>query len=282
MDRLRSDRRLRKLFRNGLAMTGLVVILLLVALAVAAPWLGLPDPNAVDTANRLRPIFHPGHILGTDEFGRDMLSRLVWGGRTSLVTGLTATAFSAVVGIVLGICAGFMGGRVDSLIMRGTDVLMSFPYILLAIAIASALGPGLRNAMIAIGITGMPIYVRTVRSSALVIMEQEYVTAARSLGAREGWVAWRHLLPNLISPIIVIFSLDVGSKIIATASLSFLGLGPQPPLADWGSMLANGRTYLALAPHVATLPGLLILLVALGWNLLGDGLRDALDPRMKV
>jgi peptide/nickel transport system permease protein len=279
---LDGNRRWIRLRRNGMAMTGLMILLSLTILAISAPYLGLDEPNQVNTATRLRPPLSEGHLLGTDEFGRDMFSRLVWGGRTSLVTGLLAAGISAVSGVVLGVAAGFFGGKIDSVIMRGTDVLMSFPYILLAIAIAAALGPGLTNAMIAIGITGMPIYIRTVRSSALTVMNQEFITAARSLGAHDGGIAWRHLMPNLLSPITVIFSLDVGTKIIATASLSFLGLGPQPPLADWGSMLANGRTYLALAPHVATLPGVLILVVVLGCNLLGDGIRDALDPRLRI
>lgn len=276
------DRRWRRLLTNGMAVTGLALILILALLALAAPWLGLQDPIAVETSRRLLPIFSPGHLLGTDEFGRDMLSRLVWGGRTSLVTGLLSAAISAVLGVALGVLAGFAGGRTDTLIMRGTDVLMSFPYILLAIAVTAALGPGIRNAMLAVGITGIPIYIRTVRSTSLVIMQQEYITAARAIGSPNLRIALRHLLPNLVSPITVIFSLDVGSKIIATSSLSFLGLGPQPPLADWGSMLSNGRTYLSMAPHVATLPGLLILAVVLGCNLLGDGVRDALDPRMKL
>lgn len=283
MDETReTDRRWRRLLTNGMAMTGLALIVLLAALALAAPWLGLKDPIAVETANRLQPMFSPGHLLGTDEFGRDMVSRLIWGGRTSLVTGLLSAAISAAIGVTLGVLAGFMGGRTDTLIMRGTDVLMSFPYILLAIAVTAALGPGIRNAMLAVGITGIPIYIRTVRSTSLVIMQQEYITAARAIGSPNLGIAVRHLLPNLVSPITVIFSLDVGSKIIATSSLSFLGLGPQPPLADWGSMLSNGRTYLSMAPHVATLPGLLILAVVLGCNLLGDGVRDALDPRMKL
>lgn len=277
-----TDRRWRRLLTNGMAMTGFALILVLALLALLAPWLGLQDPIAVETSKRLLPLFSPGHPLGTDEFGRDMLSRLVWGGRTSLVTGLLSAGISALLGVSLGVLAGFAGGRTDTLIMRGTDVLMSFPYILLAIAVTAALGPGIRNAMLAVGITGIPIYIRTVRSTSLVIMQQEYITAARAIGSPNLGIALRHLLPNLVSPITVIFSLDVGSKIIATSSLSFLGLGPQPPLADWGSMLSNGRTYLSMAPHVATLPGLLILAVVLGCNLLGDGVRDALDPRMKL
>jgi ABC-type dipeptide/oligopeptide/nickel transport system permease subunit len=265
--------------RNRLAVLAALVLVAAVLAAALAPWLPLLDPDAVDTPNRLRPPLSPGHTLGTDEFGRDLLARLAWGARVSLLAGAGAAAAAMVVGVALGIIGGFYTGWPETLVMRLTDILMAFPYILLAIAIVAGLGPGLRNAMIAIAIVGFPLYTRLVRGVVLSLREREFVDAARALGAGDAVILGRHVLPHLISPVTVAFSLDVGAKILATAGLSFLGLGTQPPTADWGSMLATARQFVILSPHVALLPGLAIFVVVLALNLVGDALRDVLDPR---
>jgi peptide/nickel transport system permease protein len=269
----------RVLSRNRLAVTALFVIVLAVALALAAPWLPLADPDAVNTPNRLKPPLSPGHPLGTDEFGRDLLSRLVWGARVSLLAGVGTAGLAMVVGVVLGVLGGYYTGWIEAMVMRLTDVLMAFPYILLAIAIVAGLGPGLRNAMIAIAIVGFPLYTRLVRGVVLSVKQLEFVEAARALGSTDATILARHVLPQFVSPVLVTFSLDVGAKILATAGLSFLGLGTQPPTADWGSMLATGRQFVVLSPHVVLLPGLAIFVIVFAVNLVGDALRDALDPR---
>ena len=271
---------LRIMSRNRLAATGFVVILLAVVAALSAPWLPLPDPDAVETPNRLRPPLSPGHPLGTDEFGRDLGSRLVWGARVSLLAGVGTAALAMLVGVTLGILGGYYTGWIEMTVMRLTDILMAFPYVLLAIAIVAGLGPGLRNAMIAIAIVGFPLYTRLVRSVVLSVREREFVEAARALGSGDLVILGRHVVPHLVSPVIVAFSLDVGAKILATAGLSFLGLGTQPPTADWGSMLATGRQFVILRPHVVLLPGLAIFVMVLALNLVGDAVRDALDPRV--
>ncbi|HVG78866.1 MAG TPA: ABC transporter permease [Patescibacteria group bacterium] len=272
----------RSVWKQGLAVAAGLALVAAVLAAVLAPVLPLVDPDTVDTPNRLRPPGSPGHALGTDEFGRDLLARLVWGARVSLLAGVATAAASMLVGVVLGVLGGFYTGWVETVVMRLTDVLMAFPYILLAIAIVGGLGPGLRNAMLAIAIVGFPIYTRLVRSIVLSLREREFVEAARALGATDPIILGRHILPHLLSPVIVAFSLDVGFKILATAGLSFLGLGTQPPTADWGSMLATGRQFVILSPHVALLPGLAIFVVVLALNLVGDALRDVLDPRAAV
>jgi peptide/nickel transport system permease protein len=265
--------------RNRLALLALLVLVGVVLAACLAPHLPLADPDTVDTANRLRPLFTPGHPLGTDEFGRDLLSRLVWGARVSLLAGAATAAAAMLVGVVLGVLSGYYSGWPETVIMRLTDILMAFPYILLAIAIVAGLGPGLRNAMIAIAIVGFPIYTRLVRGIVLSVRGREFVEAARALGSTDRLILLRHIVPQLLSPVIVAFSLDVGAKILATAGLSFLGLGTQPPTADWGSMLATGRQFVILSPHVVLLPGLAIFVIVLALNLVGDALRDLLDPR---
>ena len=272
----------RRAWRQGLAVAAALALVAAVLAAVLAPVLPLIDPDTVDTPNRLRPPGSPSHALGTDEFGRDLLARLVWGARVSLLAGVDTAAASMLVGVVLGVVGGFYTGWVESIVMRLTDILMAFPYILLAIAIVGGLGPGLRNAMLAIAIVGFPIYTRLVRSIVLSLREREFVEAARALGAGDPVILGRHILPHLLSPVIVAFSLDVGFKILATAGLSFLGLGTQPPTADWGSMLATGRQFVILSPHVAMLPGLAIFVVVLALNMVGDALRDLLDPRTAV
>jgi peptide/nickel transport system permease protein len=274
---------IRRLFgKNRLAAAAVGALALAVAAAIAAPWLPLVDPDRVDTPNRLRAPLTPGHALGTDEFGRDMLSRLVWGARISLLAGVGTAALAMLVGVTLGVLGGYHTGWVETVVMRLTDILMAFPYILLAIAIVAGLGPGLWNAMLAIAVVGFPFYTRLVRSVVLSLRSREFVEAARALGSPDAAILARHILPHLISPVIVAFSLDVGAKILATAGLSFLGLGTQPPTADWGSMLATGRQFVILRPHVALLPGLAIFLVVLAVNLVGDALRDLLDPRVRA
>jgi peptide/nickel transport system permease protein len=274
---------MRRLVRkNRLAVVALIVIVLAVIAALAAPWLPLLDPDAVDTPSRLKAPGAPGHPLGTDEFGRDLLSRLVWGARVSLIAGVGTAAAAMLMGVSLGLVAGYYRGWPETLIMRFTDILMAFPFILLAIAIVAGLGPGLRNAMIAIAIVGFPIYARLVRSVVLSVREREFVEAARALGSPDRLILARHVVPHLLSPVVVAFSLDVGAKILVTAGLSFLGLGTQPPTADWGSMLATGRQFVTLSPHVVLLPGFAIFVIVLALNLVGDAVRDILDPRTRA
>jgi peptide/nickel transport system permease protein len=267
--------------RSHAAVFGLGLVVALTLGAVLAPMLTRHDPNEVDTARRLARPLSPGHPLGTDEFGRDMTARLLHGARTSLAIGLAATALAALAGSLCGLLAGLGGGWIDHAIMRSIDTLMAFPYFLLAIAIIAALGPGLVNGMIAVAVVNIPFYARIVRGTVLAVRETEYVQAARALGVSEARLAIKHVLRNCLAPIIVAVTLNVGGMITALAGLSFLGLGVQPPVSDWGSMLSSSRQYINVAPHVAALPGLAIFLAVLGFNLLGDGLRDALDPRLR-
>ena len=267
--------------RSHAAMFGLALVVALTVCAVLAPLLTPHDPNEVDTTRRLARPLSPGHPLGTDEFGRDMTARLLHGARISLAVGLAATTLAALAGSLCGLLAGLGGGWIDHAIMRSIDTLMAFPYFLLAIAIIAALGPGLVNGMIAVAVVNIPFYGRIVRGTVLAVRETEYVQAARALGVSELRLAIKHVLRNCLAPIIVAVTLNVGGMITALAGLSFLGLGVQPPVSDWGSMLASSRQYINVAPHVAALPGLAIFLAVLGFNLLGDGLRDALDPRLR-
>ena len=267
--------------KSGGAVLGLCLVVLVAVAAVIAPALAPHDPDAIDTARRLARPLTAGHLLGTDEFGRDLLSRLLHGARISLVVGLAATALAALAGSVCGLLAGFLGRWVDQAIMRGIDTLMAFPYFLLAIAIIAVLGPGLVNGMVAVAIVNIPFYGRIVRATVLAVKQTEYVEAARALGVSEVRLSLTHVLRNCLAPLIVAITLNVGGMITALAGLSFLGLGVQPPTSDWGSMLASSRQYINVAPHVAAFPGLAIFLTVLGFNLLGDGLRDALDPRLR-
>jgi peptide/nickel transport system permease protein len=271
----------RRLARNRLALVGLAVVSVVVLVALLAPLLPIPHPNEVTTGNRLQPIGTAGHPLGTDHLGRDLLSRLVWGSRTSLSVGLFATMIAAFVGSLVGLSAGFFGGWVDSLLMRSVDTLMAFPYLLLAIGLVAVLGPGLVNAMIAISVVNIPFFARAVRGTTLGLVSAEYIEAARVLTYSRGRILFSEVLPNVAPTIIVTMSTTIGWMITETAGLSFLGLGAQPPQADWGSMLGAGREYIASAPHVMIVPGLAIFLVVISLNFLGDGLRDALDPRLK-
>ena len=272
----------RTLLRRQTPVLGAVILLAVVLGAVLAPVLPIKDPNAVKPADRLQSWFESAeHPLGTDDLGRDLLSRLIWGARSSLAAGVLSAVFSMVAGVAIGMISGFKGGKVDLVIMRLLDILMAFPLLILAMTIMAALGPGLRNAMIAIAIVGLPLYARVIRGTTLALKEGAYVEAARSIGAGDARIMVHHILPNTAAAIIVLFTLDIGTKIVLTSGLSFLGLGSQPPTADWGAMVALGRPLITTAPLVSSLPGIAIMIVVLSFNLLGDGLRDALDPRLK-
>lgn len=272
---------LHRLRRDRMAVAGAVLLLCAALVSLLAPVLAPQDPTQTNLAQRLAPIGTPGYPLGSDELGRDILSRLIWGGRVSLLVGFGAVIVAMVFGVIVGLMAGYFGGWLDSVIMRLIDILMAFPAILLAIAIVASLGPGLRNAMLAISIVGIPYYARIIRGSVLSLRELEFIHAARIIGAPDLRILTRHVLPNCLGPLIVAATLDVGWMIMAAAGLSFLGLGAQPPTAEWGVMLSGGRQFIRVAPHLSVLPGAAILLVVLALNFLGDGLRDALDPRLR-
>jgi peptide/nickel transport system permease protein len=267
--------------RHSLAVIGAILVGLVVLVAVAAPILPLPDPNATDLPARLAPPFSAGHLLGADELGRDVLSRIVWGTRISLAVGAVAALSAALIGSLIGVVAGFYGRWVDTLLMRAIDMLMAFPYLLLALAIVAALGPGLMNALFAIAIVNIPFFARAVRGVTLGLVRRDYIDAARLGGQSDLQILTGEILPNLMSVIVITLSTTLGWMILETAGLSFLGLGAQPPQADLGSMLGEGRKLVIVAPHVATIPGLVILLIVIGINLIGDGIRDLLDPRLK-
>lgn len=270
----------RRLRKNHMAMFGLVVIALLVLLAVFAEKIAPYDYAEQNLAIKLQPPSRE-HLLGTDNFGRDVLSRIIFGTRVSLQVGLISVGLAVSIGGALGAVAAFYGHRVDNLIMRAMDIFLAIPGMLLAIAIAAALGPALKNMMIAIGIGAMPAYARIVRGSILPIKEQEFIEAARAIGASDSRLIMRHLVPNVMAPVIVQATLGIASAILSAAALSFLGLGIQPPTPEWGSMLSAGRNYIRGYPYLTIFPGLIIMLTIYSFNVLGDGLRDALDPRLK-
>jgi peptide/nickel transport system permease protein len=266
--------------RNRLALVGLVLVAVLALSAVLAPWLAPYDPARQSLIEkRARP--GAKFILGADEFGRDILSRVIYGSRVALLVGVLSATIAVVGGLVLGMIAGFSGGWLDSLMMRGIEILLAFPYLLLALAIVAALGPGSLNTTIAVGVWGIPAVTRIVRGSVLSLRETEYVGAARALGAPALALLRRHILPNVVPSLIVYGTLFMANAILLEAALSFLGLGVQPPTASWGLMVSTGRDVLLVAPHVATVPGLAIMLAVLAFNRVGDGLRDALDPRLR-
>ena len=269
------------LLNNTLATIGLVVFALIVLIALAAPLLPLPDPDVTAPANRLFRPLTEGHLLGTDALGRDILSRLIWGTRVSLLVGISATLIAAFFGSLIGLVAGYAGGRVDTLLMRGIDMVMAFPYILLALAIVAVLGPGLLNALYAIAVVNIPFFARNIRGIALGLSRREFVDAARLSGKSNAQILFIEVLPNVLPVIIITMSTTIGWMILETAGLSFLGLGAQPPQADLGSMLGDGRKILFTAPHVSIIPGLMIFALVMSINLLGDGVRDVLDPRLK-
>ena len=269
-----------RLARRRSAVFGAVVVLVFIAIAALAPWLAPFDP--IETSwSAIRQAPSSAHWFGTDDIGRDVLSRVVWGARASLLAGIVAVSISISLGVPIGLAAGFMGGVVDALISRLTDAFLACPFLILAIALAAFLGPNLTNAMIAIGISATPIFVRLTRAQVIDVKVLDYIEAARALGNPPLRIAWRHVLPNAMPPLIVQATLAIAAAIIAEASLSFLGLGQQPPAPSWGSMLNTAKNYVDNAPWMAVWPGLAIFLLVLAFNLLGDGLRDVLDPRQR-
>lgn len=270
-----------RLLANRGAVAGGAVFILIVATAIAAPAIAPGNPIALNVSQSLDAP-GPRHWLGTDQFGRDILSRILYGARTSLAMGLVAVAISVAGGAMLGLLSGFYRGGVDLSVMRLVDVMLAFPGILLALVIIAVLGPNLGSAMIAVGISGMPVFIRVVRSATLSVREFQFVEAARVVGCGDGRILARHILPNVAAPVIVLVTLGIPNAIIAGAALSFLGLGVKPPTPDWGAMLSNGRAFMTTAWWLSTFPGLAIVIIVLAINLFGDGLRDALDPRLKL
>jgi peptide/nickel transport system permease protein len=271
-----------RFLRNKTAVVGLVIFCVIVGVALTAPWIANYDEVVIkiDIANRLQPP-NASHWFGTDELGRDILARIVHGAQVSLLIGISAIVVSLMVGLVLGGAAGYYGGKVDSAIMRAMDVFLCLPDVLLALAMIAALGNTKLNLIIAIGLSFAPKFSRVVRSAVMGVRDNEYVEAARSIGARDHRIIARHVLPNCIGPIIVQVTLYVANAILTIAALSFIGLGIQPPTPEWGNMLASGRTFMRDFPHIVVAPGLAIFFTILALNLLGDGLRDTLDPRLK-
>lgn len=270
----------RRLLRRRGAMVGAVVVLAFILLAMFAPWIAPDDPIATSwTAIRKAP--SAAHWFGTDDLGRDVLSRVIWGTRASLLAGLVSVSISLLLGVPIGLAAGFLGGAVDAAISRITDAFLACPFLILAIALAAFLGPSLTNAMIAIGVSATPVFVRLTRAQVINIRVEDYIEAARAVGNPPLRIAFRHVLPNVTAPVIVQATLAIASAVIAEASLSFLGLGQQPPAPSWGSMLNTAKNFIDNAPWMAIWPGVSIFLLVLSFNLLGDGLRDALDPRQR-
>ncbi len=285
---------MRRILRQRSAVIGLSILLFLILVAIFAPIIAPFDPNFVligheDIKRRSDPCIHllgcpedhPQHILGTDGNVRDVFSRIIFATRVSLMVGFTTVGFAITIGTLLGALGGFLGGWIDNVIMRVMDVLLAFPSLLLAIAIVAVLGHGLQNALLAIAIVSIPVYARVVRASVLSVKEQEYVAASLALGGSQMHILFRRILPNAVSPLIVQGTLGIATAILDAAALSFLGLGAQPPTAEWGTMLGTERNQIFTAPHLVFFPGLAIMITVLAFNLLGDGLRDAIDPRLK-
>jgi ABC-type dipeptide/oligopeptide/nickel transport system permease subunit len=286
---------LRTFFNNRSAVIGLTIIILLVLVAIFAPVIATHDPlqSMIGVPGEVPPIprkppcipalgcTEPLHYLGLDLNGRDIFSRIVYGSRISLFVGITSVSFAIVVGTLLGLVSAYMGGWTDNIIMRFMDVLLAFPALLLAITIVTIRGPGLQNALLAIAIISIPVYARLTRASVLSVKEQEFVTAARALGAGHGRLIFQHILPNSFTPLIVQGALGIGTAVLEAAALAFLGLGAQPPQPEWGQMLSESRNYVFTAPHMVFFPGIAIMITVLGFNLLGDGLRDVLDPQLR-
>jgi peptide/nickel transport system permease protein len=270
----------RRLRRHRGAVVGMAIVALYAAAALFAGVLAPYNPGDGDVLARLQPP-SAQHLLGTDELGRDILSRLLYGARVSLLIQVTAAALATLVGVLWGLAAGYFGGWADEISMRVIDVLLAFPSILLAIAIVAVVGTGLGNIIVAVGIASVPQFARLVRGVVLDLRHAEFVEAARAIGEPDASIMWRYILPGTLVPVIVLTSLRMATVLLAAAGLNFLGLGVQPPTPEWGAMLSNARDYMFAAPHVTTFPGLAITLVVIGFNLLGDGLRDALDPRMR-
>lgn len=272
---------LGRLRRDHFAVAGAALVLLLVAAALAAPLLAPNDPTAITPRLRLAPVGSPGYPLGGDELGRCVLSRMLWGARLSLLVAFLPVSVSLLVGVAAGAVAAWTGGLVDEATMRLLDILLAFPPILLALGIAASLGPGTWNLIASLMVIGVPVFARLTRAAVLGVKARLFIEAAEALGASRNAVLGRHVLPNIVAPLLIYVTLQCGRTVIAATGLSFLGLGAPPPAPDWGGMLAAGQKVLAVAPHVATVPGLAIFLLTVALNLLGDGLRDALDPTLK-
>ena len=283
--KLRQERRrknilsfLEKFSENKIAVVGALIVLIYVFVATFAPWLAPYDPYEINLENKLQSP-NSSHWMGTDDKGRDILSRIIYGSRLSMGIGFAAVLFGSFFGIMMGMAAGYYGGWVDAILSRMLDVMLAFPGILLALAIISALGPSLLNVTFAVGVFSIPLFARIARGSTMEVRNLEYIDAIRSLGANDTTIIFNHILPNILSPLIIQATLRLATAILSAAGLSFLGLGAQPPSSEWGTMLSNGRDFLFSAPHVAIFPGLAIAFLVMGFNLFGDGLRDALDPR---
>ena len=270
-----------KLKRNRSAVIGFIIVCVMVFLAVFAPLLAPYDPNAINPIIPYKGIGFEGHLLGTDDLGRDILSRILYGARVSLIVAVGATIVGAVIGVLIGLLAGYFGGWLDVVLMRFMDGMFSYPFILLAMILITVLGNGIWNVILAIGIANVPSFARVTRGQVVIVKEEEYCNACRVVGVSDIRLLFLHILPNCVSQIIVYATLRVASAIISEASLSFLGLGIARPTASWGSILRVGRECLTTAPHVATTAGLFILVTVIGFNLLGDGIRDIMDPKMK-
>lgn len=275
----RGGRFLRALFRNRLAVIGFIVLVVLVGSAAFAPIVAPYDPLEMDLLNTYAPPGSAGHLLGTDNFGRDILSRLIYGARISLYIGIVVVSIAASIGTVLGLLAGYFGGWVDGLVMRAVEIFYAFPFLVLAIAVIAVFGPSIVNVMLVLGFVSWPLYARLVRAQVLALREVEYVEAARSSGMSSWRVMFKHVLPNALTPILVAATFGIPEAILASAALGFLGMGVQPPTPEWGVMISEGKDFIRRAPYLITMPGIAIATVVLGFNFLGDGLRDALDPR---
>lgn len=273
-------RLLRQITKHPIGFAGMLIVLFVLLMAILAPIIAPYEPSA-QGATRLLPT-SAEHLMGTDELGRDVFSRIIFGARTSLYVGLLSVSLASVVGITIGVLAGFIGGTFDNTIMRVIDIIFAFPTLVLAIVIAGLLGPSLTNAMIAIAIVFSPSFARVARGSVLTVKNEVYLEAAHVVGGRSAHIIWRHILPNIMPPLVVLATLSLSLAILAEASLSFLGLGTQPPDPAWGLMLSQGRKFMERSPGLAIFPGLAIMITVLAFNFLGDGLRDALDPRLRL
>ena len=273
------NRALRQFMRNPLALLGSLVIILLVLAAIFAPYVTPSDPLEMDLINPYQPPGSEGHIFGTDNFGRDIFTRLVYGSRISLLIGIVVVSIASVIGTVLGIIAGYYGGAVDSAIMRLVEIFYAFPFLILAIAVIALFGPSIFNVMWVLGLVSWPLYARVVRSQVLTLRDAEYVEAARAAGMGNWRIMFKHILPNSLTPVIVMATFGIPEAILASAALGFLGLGVQPPTPEWGVMISEGKDLIRRAPYLITWPGVAIMTVVMSFNFVGDGLRDALDPK---
>ena len=279
VSRKRGNRAVRAFVKNPLALVGALLILLFVVVALAAPWVAPFDPLELDLLSQFEPPGSGGHLLGTDNFGRDILSRLIYGSRISLFVGIIVVSIAAVLGTALGLLAGYFGGWVDSLVMRAVEIFYAFPFLILVIAVIAVFGPSILNVMWVLGLVSWPIYARLIRAQVLSLRESEYVEAARASGSGSARIMFRHILPNALTPILVTATFGIPEAILASAALGFLGLGVQPPTPEWGAMVSEGKDFIRLAPTLIMWPGLAIMLVVMSFNFVGDALRDATDPR---